>query len=279
MYNSVATWVIVLVIGALILLMSELGFRIGKNEKVSPTADRPTGVVQAAAFTLVGLLIAFSFSIALSRYDARRAVTLREANSIGTTVLRTDLLDAQSAVRERNLLRQYVAARIAFAAGGTNPSARAQKDDRSTALQRDMWTNAVRAARRDPRSTTIPLFVESLNETIDLSDEQASILSANIPALVLGVLVLIALVAAVMMGFGFGRQNERGLVSSIMFAVMLALAIGVTLDLDRPQRGFIRVSLAPLTAVARSLGPAEGVSRSARKSSAEHRTLKESRPL
>jgi len=49
MYNSVATWVIVLVIGALILLMSELGFRIGKNEKVSPTADRPTGVVQAAA--------------------------------------------------------------------------------------------------------------------------------------------------------------------------------------------------------------------------------------
>lgn len=255
MYNSIATWVIVLVIAVLILIMSELGFRLGKNETARPDSDRPTGVVQAAAFTLLGLLIGFSFSIALGRYDARRAVTLREANSIGTTALRIDVLDAATAARERNDLREYVAARIAFASAGTKVGARAKSAAQSDALQRDMWNAAMLAAHRDPHSTTIPLFVQALNDTIDMSGEQTAVLSSNIPGLVLGVLVVIALVAAVMMGFGFGRNKDRGFVSSIMFAVMLALAIGVILDLDRPQRGLIRVSLEPLQAAQRSLGP------------------------
>jgi hypothetical protein len=253
MYQLVPTWVLMVAIAAVVLIATESGFRIGKNSKLDPAADYPTGAVQAAAFTLMALLLGFSFSMALSRYDDRRGVTLREANSIGTTALRTDLLDAKTRDAIRVELRSYVAARIAFAAASANEQARNRAGTMSNGLQMAMWHQATAAARRDPRSTTIPLFIEALNDTIDLSSEQDAALRFHIPGLVLGVLVLISATAAVLMGFGFGRKNYRGQASTITFAVMLALALGIIIDLDRPQRGFIRVSLEPLQAVAQSL--------------------------
>ncbi len=250
-YDGVATWVILVAVAALILLMSELGFLLGR--KAETAADQQTGVVQAAAFTLVGLLLAFSFSMALGRFDSRRAITLQEANSIGTTALRSGLLEAKTAVAMRDDLHQYASARIAFASADADPQSRARADARSIKLQGAMWRLATREARLDPRSTTVPLLIQSLNETIDLSSDQAAVLTSHIPDLVLVVLVLIALIAAVLMGIGFGRNHHRGTASRAMFAVMLALAIGLIIDLDRPQRGLIRVSLEPLRAVQRSL--------------------------
>jgi hypothetical protein len=238
---------------AVVLIATESGFRIGKNSKLDPAADYPTGAVQAAAFTLMALLLGFSFSMALSRYDDRRGVTLHEANSIETTALRADLLDAKTGAAMHRELRSYVATRIAFAAASDNAPARDRATAMSNALQTAMWRQAVAAAKRDPRSTAIPLFVESLNDTIDLSSQQDAALRFHIPGLVLGVLVLISATAAVLMGFGFGRKSYRGQASTITFAVMLALALGIIIDLDRPQRGFIRVSLEPLQAVAQSL--------------------------
>ncbi|MEO7203134.1 MAG: hypothetical protein ABI431_09450 [Candidatus Tumulicola sp.] len=253
MYEIVPTWVLMVAIVAVVLIATESGFRIGKASKLDSAADYPTGAVQAAAFTLMALLLGFSFSMALSRFDGRRSVTLREANSIGTTALRSDLLDVKTGDAMRKTLRSYVAARIAFAAASADVQARNRAAVTSDGLQKIMWRLAVGAARHDPHSTLVPLFVQSLNETIDLSGEQDAALRFHIPGSVLGVLVLISAVSAVLMGFGFGRKNYRGQVSTITFAVMLALALGIIVDLDRPQRGFIRVGLEPLQAVARSL--------------------------
>jgi hypothetical protein len=242
--NSIPTIYLVIGVAIVVALSGEVGYRIGKA--IEAQEDRRFDVVQNAAFAITGLLLAFSFSLALARYDARRETTLREANSIGTTILRTALLDRQTASAMRADLKPYVEARIAFARAGIDAERRASADARSTELQRHMWNLAMTAAERDPRSTMTPLFIETLNDTIDASSAQAAILEAHIPEPVSLVVIVIVMISAGLLGFGYASSRNRALAPSALFAIMLALVYGTIVDLDRPQRGLIRISLGQL---------------------------------
>lgn len=244
--DPIPTWLIVLAVALLILAANELGSALARNRLIAPGSEGPSAVVQTAAFTLLSLLLAFSFSLSLGRYDERRAALVREANAIGTTFLRTKLLDAGSASAVRADLRDYVAQRITFARADADPQQRAVAEARSTRIQRHMWLITMQAARRDSHSTMVPLFVSALNDTIDLTTEEGAVLEAHIPDIVVIGLLLIALSAASLMGYGFGRQGQRAILPKILFALMIAIALGLVLDLDRPQRGLIRVNLVPL---------------------------------
>lgn len=235
----------------LIFAMNELGFRLGRKRGPGLGAQDPSAVVQGAAFTVLALLLGFSFALALGRFDARRSALVREAAAIGTTYLRAQLLDAPTATAVRADLRVYVAERIAFARADANPEQRRNADLKSVDEQRDLWKRAMQAARRDPRSTLVPLYIAALNDAINLSVEERAVLSAHIPDVVVIGLLLIAFIASAMMGYGFGRQGQRALVFKALFAIMLAIALGLILDLDRPQRGLIRVNLAPMQTVQR----------------------------
>jgi hypothetical protein len=244
--NAFPTWTIMLAAAVLIVAANEVGFRFGRGKGPSASAQDPATVVQGAAFTVLALLLGFSFALALGRYDARRATLVREANAIGTTFLRTGLLDAKASAQMRAYLRMYVAERLEFAQTDAAPEQRRIADDRSNMTQRAMWRLAADAARRDSHSTTIPLVIAGLNDTINSSTEERAILTIHIPDIIILGLVLIALIASAMMGYGFGRQGQRAIIFKATFAIMLSIALGMILDLDRPQRGLIRVNLAPL---------------------------------
>lgn len=239
------------IVALLIYAVSEVSFRIGTTLKSG--AEGPSSVVQAATFTLVGLLLAFAFSLALGRYDSRRTVLVNEANAIGTTYLRTDLLSAVAARKMRVALRAYVDQRLQFVREENDPPRQSVASNESSRLQHVMWDLAMDEARRDPRSTEIPLVVSTLNQTIDLSTEESAALAAHIPDIVMIGLIMIILIASAMMGFGFGRQHQRGVVPTILYAVTLAISIGLVIDLDRPQRGLIRVNLEPMLALQRDM--------------------------
>lgn len=237
----------------LIFAMSEIGFAFGRRKRLGADGSDPSTLLEASAFTLLALLVGFSFSLALGRYDARRAALLREANAIGTLYLRADLLDGQTARALQADLRDYVAARLAFARADAAPQRRAIADAASSRIQRDMWGLTVRSARRDTRSTLLPLVVGGLNDAINLSTEERAVNSNHIPDVVIIWLLLIAFIASAMMGYGFGRQGKHALIFKVTFAVMVAIVFGLVLDLDRPQRGIIRVNLGPLLAVQQSM--------------------------
>ncbi len=247
--NPIPTWVIMLGSALLIFAMNEVGFRLGRGKGPGLASQDPSTVVQGAAFTILALLLGFSFSLALGRYDARRAALVREAIAIGTTYLRATLLDVKTEAAVRGELRLYVAERVEFARADAKPQQRAVAQEKSTEIQRDLWRLATQVARRDARSTTLPLFVASLNDTINLSTEEAAVLGSQIPDIVIVGILLIAFIASAMMGYGFGRQGQRAIVFKALFALVLALALGLVLDLDRPQRGLIRVNLTPLLTV------------------------------
>lgn len=247
--DPVPTWAIMLVSALLIFAMSEVGFRLGRIRGPVSLGRDPSILVQTSAFTLLALLLGFSFSLALGRYDARRSALLREANAINTAFLRAQVLDVKTASAERADLLAYVDQRLAYAQFDADPRRRQIADAKSTALQADMWALATAAAQRDPHSTMVPLYISALNDAVALSREEAAILNAHIPDVVIAWLLLIAFIASAMMGYGFGREGKRALVFKGIFAVMVALVFGLVLDLDRPQRGLIRVSLAPMQAV------------------------------
>jgi hypothetical protein len=251
--DPIPTWLMMLVSAALIFAMSEVGFQLGRRKGPSPDGSDPSSLLQTTAFTLLALLLAFSFSLALGRYDARRAALLREANAISTTYLRTDLLDDTAAPAVRLNLRAYIAERIAYAHAEAQPDQRRLADQRSTEIQGTLWKLAMQNANRDRHSTMIPLFIAALNDTINLSSEERAVLSTHIPDIVIVWLLLIAFIASAMMGYGFGRQGKRAVIFKVVFAIMVAIVFGLVLDLDRPQRGIIRVNLAPLQTVQRSM--------------------------
>jgi uncharacterized membrane protein YfcA len=252
MLYVVPIWGIAVALIVWIAICGELGFQLGGRIKAS-LGESPFGILQAAFFGLLALLLAFSFSLGLSRYDARRIEVEREANSIATTFLRTQLLDAKTALLMRRDLRQYVDARIAFASAGVHDWIRADAVRRSDALQREMWGLAMTQSSSDKHSTMVPLFIAALNDTIDESGEEEDVLAAHIPDPVVIVLSIVIGFASILLGIGFGRTDHRGGFAIGFFAITLALVVAMILDLDRPQRGFIRVSLEPLQSLRQTL--------------------------
>ncbi len=235
----------------LVVVCVELGYRFAQTRR-GKEDDAAFSIVEGAAFSIVALLLGFSFSLAVSHYDERRLLVVKEANAIGTTALRSELLPQAEARQMRATLLDYVGTRLAFALADRDRDAQARASARSDRLQERMWSVAHAQSQLDPRSMVTLLFISSLNTTIDTSGEEAGTLNANIPNVVVAILAVVVLAGAFLLGYGFGRSG-RHLVATIVFAFMLALVVAVILDLDHAQSGLIRVSLVPLRELQASL--------------------------
>jgi hypothetical protein len=190
---------------------------------------------------LLALLIGFTFSIALSRYESRRELVVKEANAIGTTWLRMQLLDSEDRARMEDLLRRYVDARVAFG-NAAGPADEMQQYERTVLLQDELWTSliAVTAPFRDsPRAS---LLIATTNESIDLAAERFSSRQAHIPARIMRMLLMFAWLGAGLVGYERGRQRKT---TTLLF-LLLTLAATLVVDLDRPSTGLVNVPQDPM---------------------------------
>jgi hypothetical protein len=246
-FNTIDLRLLGFFVAVVVLGVAEVGYQLSKRSHDDGKGAASGAGIQAAMFTIVGLLLAFCFSLALGRFDARRAAVVTEANAIGTAILRTDLLDDHAASRMRAYLKDYLEARIAFVASDADEDARVRSDVATVALQRQMWSLTAGIARRSERSTELPLFIASLNTAFDASTLQAGVTTAHIPDAVMTTLIIIVLIAVGVLGSNTGRSGDRNVGPMLLLAVTLGLVIGIILDLDHPQRGMIQVNLAALT--------------------------------
>jgi hypothetical protein len=214
-----------------------LGHRV---KHLSDSLKEPFGILQGALLGLVGLLLAFGLSLAVSRYEGRRANVVNEANSIGTTYLRAQTLPEPLRSRSLALLTDYtrVAVRLSDVVPGSAPARAAVASE--TAIQRRLWGLAGAALDRAPVASAPRLYVESLNEMIDDETVRVAALSNRVPT---AVLVLEVLGSAVALGLlaAYLALVGRGLVGVFLAAALVAFLLLVTADLDRPTRGLIRV--------------------------------------
>ncbi len=226
------------------LLLMEAGRRMGARRLgQDPDGARAgVGVVESAVFALLGLLIAFTFSGAASRFDARRQLIIEEANDIGTAYLRLDLvgLDAQAALREK--FRLYVDARLAFYRTLSDIGAAKQEYAKVSSLQNEIWRLAVVASRSEGASPAAAvLLLPALNAMIDITTTRTLAMQIHPPAIIFAMLIGLALASALLVGYGMAGAEKRNWLHIIGFALVMAASIFVTLDIEYPRFGSIRI--------------------------------------
>ncbi len=231
-----------LFVGMLILLT--VGRRIGANHLASdPKGARAgTGTIEAAVFALLGLLIAFTFSGAVSRFDNRRNLIVEEANAIGTAYLRLDLLPAGAQPTLREEFRKYVAYRLEVFR--KLPDAQAANTQLSNVkkLQEKIWSQAVAASQAQGASPTAPmLLLPALNQMIDITTTRTMALQLHPPFIIFGMLFLVALASALLAGYAMAGGKDRKWLHVFGFALVIALTVYVILDIEFPRLGLIRV--------------------------------------
>jgi hypothetical protein len=201
---------------------------------------------------LVGLVLAFGLALAVGRYESRRAAVVDDADAIGTTYLRAQTLSEPVRTRSLDLLRRYAATSIRLS--GTVPgSADARKvvaDGQQ--LQRQLWRLAGQALVDAPTASAPRLYVETLNEMIDMQTVRVAGLNNRVPAAVLTVEVAGAAVALALLAFYISLLG-RGTVIVLLAATLVSLLLLVTFDLDRPTRGLISVPDTPLKSLRASM--------------------------
>ena len=202
----------------------------------------------SAVLGLLALLIGFTFSLALQRYDARRELVIAEANALGTTWLRSDLLEPAPRQQLRQVLRRYVANRVAF---GAAPDADAEwRIHRQTEqLQAELWATVVAVTAPYRTTPLASLLVSTTNESIDLAARRIATRQAHIPVRILRILVLYAVIAAGMVGYQQPRQRS----ASLLMFVLITLAVTLVIDLDHPVAGWISVPQTPMLDLQRNL--------------------------
>jgi hypothetical protein len=232
---------------AVVLGAALLGAFLGHRARhLSDSLKEPIGILQGALLGLVGLLLAFGLSLAVSRYEGRRANVVTEANSIGTTYLRAQTLKEPMRRRSLALLIGYTRATIRLSDVVPGSTAARAAVGSETAFQRRLWGLAGEALDRGPVASAPRLYVESLNDLIDDETVRVAALSNRVPTAVLllellGSAVALGLLAAYLAILG------RGLVGVCLAAGLVAFLLLVTADLDRPTRGLIRVPDTVLT--------------------------------
>ncbi|MBX3388301.1 MAG: hypothetical protein KF691_02470 [Phycisphaeraceae bacterium] len=235
------SWIIALFLFFAVLLMLELGRRIGKRRKregMDP-GKSGTGPVDAAVFGLLGLLIAFTFSGAASRFDARRIQIVDEANAIGTAYLRVDLLPPESQPPIRELFRQYTDQRIAVYQAIPDLQRVRQTLADSQKTQSQLWQLGVSAARSASSPAVTSLVIPAMNDMFDLANSRTAAGFMHVPSIVFIVLLGMAGASALLAGFGMATDKGPSLLHYVGFALVMSLVVLVILDLEFPRLGFI----------------------------------------
>jgi len=226
-----------------ILVFVWIGRRIGAKRSAEETERERVGLVtvETAIYALLGLMIAFTFSGASSRFDTRRAQTVQEANAIGTAYLRLDLLPAAAQPALRQKFRAYTDARIAVYTALPDMQASDAQAARAAALQGEIWADSI-AALRDASPQASLLVIPALNDMIDITTTRAVALRTHTPPVILGTLVLLTLICSLLVGYGLaGGKAYATNLHMAGFALMMTLTIYVILDLDHPRVGLIRL--------------------------------------
>ena len=227
-----------------LLALLEIGLRIGQRQRARDPIGGGAGAVEGAVFGLLGLMIAFTFSGASSRFEGRRELIVEEANDIGTAWLRIDLLPAEAQAPLRELFRRYLDSRLDTYRKAINVEMAMEEYARSTKLQGEIWAYAVAACRANAAPEAARLLLPALNQMIDITTTRLMATRTHPPGIVFVLLVALALAGALLAGFAMAEGKGRSWVHMLSFAAVLATTVWITIDLEYPRLGLIRVDAA-----------------------------------
>jgi len=210
----------------------------GRQQKLEEDARADFGVILAATLTLLGLIIGFSFSMAVSRYDQRKTYEEAEANAIGTEYVRADLLPAADAAKVRALLRDYLDQRVLFYLS-RDPQQIRQINARTAQLQTELWSAATASATAKP-TPIIALAASGMNDVLNAQGYTQAAWRNRIPIAAWALMAMIATCCNVLVGYGMRNVRAEGYLLLVL-PLVLSIAFFLIADIDSPRGGVIHV--------------------------------------
>ncbi|WP_266172164.1 hypothetical protein [Dyella subtropica] len=225
---------------AVLLLSHEIGFRLrafaaNRDDK---EWEKEVQSTRNQIAILLSLLIGFSMSMALGRFDERKKLVVDEANAIGTAYLRASMQAAPIRTKGPALLREYVDARITVFGRDRPQQARGDSAKRSKDIQDELWSGAIAASEQTP-TPIVAMYAQSLNEMIDLDSKRIAAINNRIPTDIWLLLSTLAIMTSAVVGYG---QRHRAVMATFVPVLMIAIAASLIADLDTPVTGFIQVN-------------------------------------
>lgn len=242
-------WLIPVVVFAAILAgAGEAGFRLGCKAESTNAGNKRSqpGVVTGGILSILGLLLGFTMSMAVARFETRKQLVLNEANAIETSYLRARLLPAPEREQVASLLREYIVVRLEYADVVGDFDRLQAIRERAARLQIKLWNLAVDSGLKDPSPVKAGLLLQSLNEAIDLESARWMAFQNHVPPTVIYVNCVVAFLGTLMVGYGFGREGRRQVFSTTILVLAITVVLAVIVDLDQPRQGFIKGSQQPL---------------------------------
>jgi hypothetical protein len=234
-YQDGPLWIVAMVVTALTAVAAEIGYRLGKQ---TTACESTLTAVKSSILALVGLMLAFSYSIAVEHYDRRTQGLLAEANALKTCWLRTDLAEEPARSRTRDQLRAIIDERLASL---RHPDAKADAERELHIMhsQRELWALAATQLDQSREPEKHLLLAQAVNDVIDRSGERTAAFAERVPTPVSCLLIAIILVAGFLIGLSSGQDNRRVPALWGLVTVLMVVMLTMIFDLDNPGRGLI----------------------------------------
>jgi hypothetical protein len=227
------------VVFAALLVVVEIGHRVALQTGVNRDEVLHEEIVAARGGTgvLLSLLLAFTLGMVLTRYDSRKQLIVDEANAIGTSRLRAQMLAEPFRSKILALLQRYLDARISFSEAGLDGEKSKASFSQAKELLDEMWQQGVTAAQQSPTPIT-SIFVQSLNETTNLSERRLAALENRIPGVLWAVLIFMSTLTCLLVGYSLRR---KALLVILVWPLMISIVLALNADLDSPRTGLIQI--------------------------------------
>jgi hypothetical protein len=244
LYHQNSFWIIILLAGIMALAI-ESGYRIGRRDmhRTSELSRNQINTIQSSLLGILALILGFTFSIALDRYNSRSSAEIAEANAIGTAYLRSELLPESVRPQIQSAIKEYLSVRMQDSTISLDrQTEREALLNRAVQLQTTLWDYAIEVSTTDPNPVTSGLFVQSLNEMIDNYSIRLAEINRHIPEFVLVLLYSAFIVTGGMIGYTAGLADHRPAFATYIMVMLIILLLFMVIDLDRPRSGIIQVS-------------------------------------
>ncbi len=240
-FDGVPVWGLLLATIVLVALALEAGVLVGRQRQTRAGGKAEvSGAMVGATMALLAFMLAFTFNGAASRHDVRKGLVIEETNAIDKTWRRAGFLTEPYRSDIRGLLRNYVDVRVKAAAGKMEMG---EATHRSEALHDKMWALAVEVEQKEAGGRAGGLFIQALDEVIDLHLKRVTIgYHSRVPPTIWVTLYMLMAIAMAMMGIQVGLSGARHIGMELALAISFSVVLFVIVDLDRPLEGLINVS-------------------------------------
>lgn len=244
-------YLIVSTLLGLLLGATEIGFRRGRavQSKINESAKSDYWPLQAGVMGLLALLLAFTFSMAATRYGTRKQLLIDETNAIGNAYWLSRMLPEPNKGEVAKLIDDYVACRLHYYStllGVLGEEEVVAASIPCIRLQKQLWLQAIGVAAKNPAPVPTGMFVSSLIDLCDVAGKRDAARVNHVPQAVLIFLFLVTILTVALVGYGCGHRNHRHLAATASVCLLISLVILMIMDLDQPRRGLITISQSPM---------------------------------